>query len=215
MGKVPPRRAFRIQSDGGAGGGAGTRAPVVFLDVDGVILPFGPGTDAESAVGRFPDACLDALSFVLARTGAEVVLSSTWRASDAALDEIVADFARYAAANGGPLEHIRSFGSSQMTSRAHFGRRQWEIAQWLRGPGAHVRRWVALDDEPLVGDDPELTALSAQFDGHAVLCESHVGLTMDLARGAVEMLRAQADSSESPGGCSAAAGHERQRRAES
>jgi hypothetical protein len=181
--------AVTATSGGARGGASGTRPPVVFLDVDGVLLPFGPGAEQDgSARGRFPDRCLAALSHVLACSGAEVVLSSTWRASDAALDEIVADFARYAAAHGGPLARIRSFAREQMTSPAHFGRRQWEIAQWLRGPGEQVGRWVALDDEPLVGDDPELSALSAQFEGHAVLCESHRGLTMELARDAVEML---------------------------
>jgi hypothetical protein len=50
----------------------------VFLDIDGVMLPFGSGCDDESGrPGRFPDRCLKALDRVLIETGAEIVLSST------------------------------------------------------------------------------------------------------------------------------------------
>jgi len=54
---------------------------VVFLDVDGVLLPFGDGAAAGPADGGFPDAPLAALSAILEASGATVVLSSTWRCS--------------------------------------------------------------------------------------------------------------------------------------
>ena len=95
--------------------------------------------------------------------------------------------------------------------------RQWEIHAWLqahptlavarslslsltltssRTPDAwlqahaRVRRWVALDDEELIEGQPN-AARAAEFVGHAVRTESHVGLTDADAELAISLLAQQ------------------------
>ena len=108
----------------------GHTQPVVFLDIDGVLLPFGDGAPPTEA-DRFPDEGLAALSHLIAATGARIVLSSTWRASTDAQNAILANFARYAAEHGGPLGAIEAF--RETTSLTFFSARQREIHQWLQG----------------------------------------------------------------------------------
>ena len=75
-----------------AAGGDDARA-VVFLDIDGVLLPFGEGAPACVADGDparcFPRDCLAALARLLAASGARLVLSSTWRVDAAAVAQIL------------------------------------------------------------------------------------------------------------------------------
>lgn len=167
-------------------------AAVVFLDIDGVLLPFGPGVSAAPAdpARQFPSSCLGALSRLLQASGARLVLSSTWRAVPAAREQILANFARYAAeepTRGAALGAVARF--DEMTDPAYHAERQWEIHAWLQArPG--VRRWVALDDEELL-----LGASNAErrgaFERHVVKTESHVGLTDELAEAAIALLAAQ------------------------
>ena len=105
--------------------------PIVFLDVDGVLLPFGDDCQVHVQPGSvFPDETLAALSHILEQTDALLVLSSTWRASGAAQAEIVAEFARFAASHGGPLGGICGF--EHTTSTSTFDVRQREIWDWLQ-----------------------------------------------------------------------------------
>ena len=53
-----------------------------------------------------------------------------------------------------------------------------------------VRRWVALDDEELL-EGPPNAARAAEFVGHAVRTESHVGLTEGAAELAISLLAQQ------------------------
>ena len=102
---------------------------VVFLDVDGVLLPFGDGAAAGPADGGFPDAPLAALSAILEATGATIVLSSTWRCAPEAIAELTSAFFFYACTHGGPLGNIASF--AHLTNPAAHSTRQAEIAEWL------------------------------------------------------------------------------------
>lgn len=45
---------------------------VIFLDVDGVL-------NRETTAGKFEDECVEALKYIVSKSGAKVVLSSTWR----------------------------------------------------------------------------------------------------------------------------------------
>ena len=103
---------------------------VVFLDVDGVLLPFGDGAAAGPADGGFPDAPLAALSAILEASGATVVLSSTWRCAPEAIAELTSAFFFYACTHGGPLGDIGSFAHMTNPAAAHLTR-QAEIAEWL------------------------------------------------------------------------------------
>ena len=53
-----------------------------------------------------------------------------------------------------------------------------------------MRRWVALDDEELLEGQPN-AARAAEFIGHAVRTESHVGLTDGDAELALSLLARQ------------------------
>ena len=165
---------------------------VVFLDIDGVLLPFGPGVSAAPAdpARQFPSRCLGALSRLLEVSGARLVLSSTWRAVPAAREQIVANFARFAAeepTRGAALGAVARF--DEMTDPAYHAERQWEIHAWLQAHPA-VRRWVALDDEELLLGAPNAERRGA-FERHAVKTESHVGLTDELTEAAIALLAAQ------------------------
>ena len=84
---------------GGADGPSGALAsPIIFLDIDGVLSPFGAGCDEDALPPPhiFPHACLSALSHVLGATGATIVLTSTWRVSLAATQSILDAFQAYA-----------------------------------------------------------------------------------------------------------------------
>ena len=157
---------------------------VVFLDVDGVLLPFGDGA-AVTADGGFPDEPLAALSAILEATGATIVLSSTWRCAPESIAELTSAFFFYACEHGGPLGSVASF--EHTTNHAH-STRQWEIAEWLASPAAAcVEQWVALDDEPLL-DGASNARHRASFEGHTVQTESTVGLTRAHAARAIALL---------------------------
>ena len=73
-------------------------SPIVFLDIDGVLLPFGDALPGEggSHPHLFPTRCLAALSKVIAATNATIVLSSTWRMSGEAQQQIINAFHSFA-----------------------------------------------------------------------------------------------------------------------
>ncbi|KAJ8603283.1 hypothetical protein CTAYLR_006949 [Chrysophaeum taylorii] len=132
---------------------------VLFLDIDGVLVPFGGLTVADPAA-PFDDECVRRLARIISRTGAKIVLSSTWRSSATAKEMLRNCF--------------RSFGlpDFEETGGDH-SLRQWEIAAWLREH--EPERWVALDDEELVAG-PENRRHSADFRDHAILIDSKTGL---------------------------------------
>ena len=168
---------------------------IVFLDIDGVLLPFGSNAAAVEPPALFDDACLSALSALLAAPlpcEPRLVLSSTWRAQPAFVADILDEFRRFGAANdGSPLGAVTAFVDA--TSTEHFGARQHEIASWLeqrRAQGQAPAAWVCLDDEELL-DGEECAERRAMFEGHVVQTRSDVGLTAEQAARAVALLRAQ------------------------
>ena len=188
---------------------------VVFLDVDGVLLPFSRGATDDAAgeprCGRFPARCLAAFERVLAAAPrATLVLSSTWRCDPAAVAELLAAFEEY----GGALGPVAARGGFEHTTALdHHAERQHEIARWLadaraegfaadgdgadddaRAPRARdagaIRAWVALDDEELVAGERN-RRLRARFEGRARTIHSATGLTDDDASAHLGLLREQ------------------------
>ena len=165
--------------------------PVVFLDVDGVLHPARPG---RSQGARFRPAAMAALGAVLEGGGA-VVLSSSWRLSEAGVSAV--DAALVAAglpASAGRTPVSRSCGA-----------RPREILAWLdaRPP---ARAWVALDDIDLPraarpGEERE------RLRGRCVTTDPRVGLRQEDAEKALrilgrgpEALEAEGEGGEGPGG---------------
>ena len=154
---------------------------IIFLDIDGVLLPFG----CTGNQGRlFPEATLQALAYILARVPeAQLVLSSTWRVQETFIQSIVQDFRAF----GGALSDV---DFHDITNPALHSERQHEIYDYLARHGHEVLAWVALDDEELVRG-PVNAKHSRIFEYHCVRTDSHEGMTMEDAQHAVLILRNQ------------------------
>ena len=163
-------------------------ARYIFLDIDGVLAPFGgrdppPRPAHEDCVeffAPFDPACLGRLAAVVERSGAEIVLSSSWRASPGAVDAIRERFRAF----GPPLAAQRL---EETTDVKRHELRQWEIHRYLERRRLLGAAWVALDDEDLV-DGAENRARRDVFVDRAVLVRSDVGLADDDVRRALEIL---------------------------
>jgi hypothetical protein len=191
---------------------------ILFLDIDGVLLPF-PNQSSQQRL--FPDAQLQALSNLLEVTDAELVLSSTWRVRNDFVQDILDCFQQYAsrhqndsggggedvgACGGvGPLERIAKEGFYSITDPAMHTDRQSEIYDWLRGRkqeqqqqqrrrgGCHNNViWLALDDEELLEGDLNQNYRST-FEGHVVKTISSVGLTMEDVNKGIDLWKLQLD----------------------
>jgi HAD domain in Swiss Army Knife RNA repair proteins len=194
------------------------RRIVLFLDIDGVLLPFpDPGVVPRGRL--FPNGTLDALSYIVERfqccdgnvnnnndsgstADVGIVLSSTWRVQRKARDEILEDFKAH---GRGPLSRMEDFYG--ITDPKMHTERQHEIYAWLVGaaantktdrtaaassssPSTNIHAWVALDDEDLL-EGPANARLRSRFENRAILCDSKVGLTLEQAKHAVHLIEQQ------------------------
>jgi len=140
---------------------------VIFLDVDGVLLPTGtvevitidgvtmPKRDVIKE-SDFSVTALGSLRSIVQETGATIVLSSEWRRT-----EVMRNAFGIALRSNG-LPQIRSFTTTAFKQRpeilkahvtiAFAERRAREIGEWLkRNPD--VKTWVAIDDVDLSWGD--------------------------------------------------------------
>lgn len=161
---------------------------VIFLDIDGVLLPFpNPCTNQEKNQ-LFPTQTLEALQIIWEHTnrttssgGAEWILSSTWRVQPEYIQQIeqaLQDF-------GIPLVF------AGITDPTLHSERQWEIYEWFV---VHQETksivWLALDDEELLEGETNEKHRKF-FEGHTVLTKSHCGLTRDDANRAIQLWDSQ------------------------
>ena len=154
---------------------------IIFLDIDGVLLPF-PKTEEYDTL--FPRCTVEALSYLRKETGAELVLSSTWRVRKDFIADII-DCLR-----GLQVENFDSF--YDITDPNMHSERQWEIAKWLEDH-RHEHDdivWLALDDEDLLQGDANAKHRTA-FEGHVIRTSSHIGLTMEDAKRGGELWKKQ------------------------
>lgn len=141
---------------------------VVFLDCDGVVSPFGEG-------GFFSGVHMARLKRILDATGAKIVLSSSWRASEFGRNEVQ----KQLAANGmAPFVDCTPVLASKP--------RAYEILTWLLGNQSKlgIVNWVALDDIDLAAMAPD----KAFFRKHAIRTDGRNGLTDEDAAAAIRML---------------------------
>ena len=139
-------------------------APVVFLDIDGVVHPLGSNylplyaskdalmerADRELSMseadlethtsevvkGEFIPPCMRALAEALEASGAAVVLSSTWRETGHQRRCVAAALTSYGIAE--PIGSTTSLPSYE-------GGREREITRWVE-EHPEVPAWVAIDD---------------------------------------------------------------------
>ena len=170
---------------------------VIFLDIDGVLLPFPDSVTLIIGQGRlFPDDPLAALSKILQAFPpgtVELVLSSTWRVNESSRQEILEDFL---ASGHGPLvaQTIRMENDfAYITDPTMHTERQHEIYRWLQTSRSHdlnIAAWIALDDEELL-EGPANAEHRKHFEGHVIHCDSRCGLTTEQADQAIALLRQQ------------------------
>jgi len=141
---------------------------VLFLDVDGVLSPFGDRA--------FAPRCMAELVRVVRASEALIVLSSTWRTSSYTLRAVNE---RLAAVD---LAHCFDV-TPQLAGLGAGDTRVMEILQWLgSAAGQGVRQWVAVDDMNLAWKHEQT------MRGHFVRTLSHEGLTAANADEAMALL---------------------------
>lgn len=114
----------------------------IFLDIDGVLLPFPfPFNNEDNMMsGSFPTRTIQALSTIYeafldnptqCSTEIRIILSSTWRVSSTAVQEIINNFQTYCIEKNpkSPLRSITSFFDT--TDLMLHTTRQHEIYEWL------------------------------------------------------------------------------------
>ena len=190
---------------------------VIFLDIDGVLLPFGPDIDKEnknSSNGLFPESTMMAFGWILQNhPSIKIVLSSTWRSQPrwvAEAEDFICEFCgmdrvlKKGVADKGTdtcsksLQERKKIHSNfkfyDTTNINNHSERQWEIQEWLQNANNSqfhkIRSWVALDDEELVGGQHN-ERFRTQFVGHVVKTNSQTGLTLDDAKYAITVLNKQ------------------------
>lgn len=146
---------------------------IIFLDIDGVLLPF-PNDSGATVNGLFPPSTLHALQHLMKEVkDAKLVLSSTWRVRQDYVQEILQCFTHF----GIDVNEFYDITDPNLHSE-----RQWEIQAWLSKKkmeiGANERiAWLAIDDEDLEEGEANKKYRDL-FQGHAVKTVSHLGLTM-------------------------------------
>lgn len=160
---------------------------VIFLDFDGVLVTKASQarykewynkTDEWLKQSRLdrdcmkidPDA-LAALKLIVEETGAKVVISSSWR-----IGRTLEHIATVLRANG---FHHEIIGKTPTRNRGTIGR-GGQIQQWLDKTDREIESFVILDDN---SDMAHLMDRLVQCD-----CPSQIGLTLDDAQRAVDLL---------------------------
>ena len=195
------------------------RRIIVFLDIDGVLLPFPQDPKLCIPNGRiFPNETLTALSQILEafpkhkvstaedkcstalvnhardrgnESDVDIVLSSTWRVQKSMRNDIISDFHAYGV---GLLSNFDDDFYDITDPNLHT-ERQHEIYEWLQRYRSEcnpneILAWIALDDEELI-HGPMNARLRPIFHGHIIHCDSKRGLTGEQAVEAIQLLRSQ------------------------
>lgn len=150
-------------------------APIIFLDIDGVLVPFG---DNVPMYPVFLPRCVEVLKSILSAVpSAKVVFSSTWRLP-AHVNRLHEQWTEHGFPESLAIDGTPDLRGEPDVSRLH--RRGLEIQAWLdANPG--VSRWVVIDD-----DKP---AIAATLDcEQCVFTSPDRGLTDDHAREVIRIL---------------------------
>lgn len=174
---------------------------VIFLDVDGVIVPSGavemifidgvqiPKQDRVKE-SDFSVAAMGNLRAIVQQTGASVVLSSEWRRTEKLRDNIGAAMRSYdlpKLRDWTPIFEAKPELQGVDPVLAWCERRAREIGKWLRDH-PEVTAWVALDDLDFSMADSVRVAGTPWVKYRSVLTHHRHCLTDDDAKEAVRLL---------------------------
>lgn len=154
---------------------------IIFLDVDGVLLPF------NSTDFTFSKISLQVLNDIVKYTGAEIVLSSTWRMDESAIDTIYDNFKDY------PMLSTVKFKQWNRTCPTlHIGR-AIEIKDFIENKapklGLQIKKYLVIDDEPVV--IPNKKPFDRYFVNKCIQTDSHIGLREEHLKQALDILSVQ------------------------
>ncbi len=149
--------------------------PIIFLDIDGVLVPFG---DNVPMYPVFLPRCVDSLKSIFAAVPtARVVFSSTWRLP-AHVNRLHEQWAEHGFPESLAMDGTPDLRGEPDVSRLH--RRGLEILAWLN-THPDVKQWVVIDDER--------SAIEATLDcERCVFTEPGRGLTADDVEAAIQIL---------------------------
>lgn len=178
------------------------RSRVVFLDIDGVLLPVGSletilvdGVPVPSKtfipVGDFAVAAVANVRSIVQQTGATIVLSSEWRRTEKLRDSVNAVLRSQ---DMDPLRGSTEIHPTKLELAKQHGpklawceRRAREITKWLRDH-PEVTSWVALDDLDFAWADAVRVAGTSFIKHRSVLTDDRTCLTEADADAAVQIL---------------------------
>lgn len=151
-------------------------SPIIFLDIDGVLVPFG---DDVPTYPVFLPRCVEALKFILASVPtAKVVFSSTWRLP-AHVNRLHEQWAEHGFPESLTIDGTPDLRGDANVSRLH--RRGLEIRAWLDA-NPELTRWVVIDDDS--------SAIESILDcERCVFTNPARGLTLEYAERAQSILR--------------------------
>ena len=154
---------------------------VIFLDVDGVL-------NSSASVGMqhpLEDDLVEKLGFVVNRTGADIVVSSTWRLLPEPLSalktRLEAAGITVISSTVDKREEFLDSGTAGDPNTDYAALQQdqrvAEIREWVQLNADHIESWAAVDDM-------DLSSLGPQF----VRTERHLGLQAEQAEALVALL---------------------------
>ncbi len=117
--------------------------PILFLDIDGVLVPCPAGDYTPPA---FSPRCVDALKSIIAAVpGLRIVFSTTWRLPEH-VNRLHHEWTAHGLPAGTTLDATPDLRNAPAIPRIH--RRGREILAWLDAH-PHITRWAVIDDERL------------------------------------------------------------------
>jgi len=147
--------------------------PVIFLDIDGVLNTLEQSIHPCGREAFSPEA-VPALQEILKRTGAEIVISSSWR------EDIAGRIAPAFESNGLGGASRRIIGHTPILPEASpETRRADEIDAWLHQNPEYRRHFLVFDDDPCV---------RSAFPRRHILTHESIGLTSSHVELAVKIL---------------------------
>merc|ERR1712216_459944 len=142
-------------------------------DVDGVLH-----ATSASVKGKFTPSCMQALARIIRTTGADIVLSSSWRTSEGAIAEVNKALSTHG------LKAV--IGCTPILAVA----REQEVCRWLDEHHGEVARWIAIDDIDLARNHV-ICECSKRMQGHFVHTNPNTGLTEADAGKAIALIANQ------------------------
>jgi len=174
----------------------------IFLDVDGVLRPLTAGgfrsmmVDGEwalkSETADFISGAMLALRHIVEQTGAIIVLSSEWRRDEPmrdGVDSILRDYEMHPCHSWTPTDLQRDMGTEN-PFQAFTERRAREISTFMT-KNPQVKQWVVLDDINMADADQDRKPGSLRMTERIVQTHRKIGLTMENAKAAVQILRGE------------------------